>query len=76
MKKVARALMLGGVLSLTLMAGQCSTTGGRSGAFCDVERPISLSAATIATMKHDELAAAVAHNRQGEHDCGWRPPNR
>jgi len=60
----------------TLGLGGCvTTTGGpgKGGAFCDVEQPLRLSAPVIAAMSHDELAAAVAHNRFGERHCAWAP---
>ncbi len=65
---------------VALGMGGCATvpTGGpgRGGAFCDVERPIALSEAAITAMAHDELARAVAHNRHGERQCGWKPARR
>ncbi|MFE1597422.1 hypothetical protein [Methylobacterium sp. ID0610] len=62
---------------VALGLGGCVTapTGGpgKGGAFSDVERPLRLSAPVIAAMNHAELAAAVAHNRHGERQCGWTP---
>ena len=63
--------------AVALGLGGCVTapTGGpgKGGAFCDVERPLRLSAPVIAAMNHAELAAAVAHNRHGEKHCRCTP---
>lgn len=82
-KELGRYLVVLGVMPilflLAVTLGACNaTTGGKGagGAFCAVEHPIGLSAAVIAAMSHDELAAAVSHNRHGEAECGWSPPNR
>lgn len=65
------------LLALTLGLGGCATppTGGpgKGGAWCDIERPIALSGATIDAMTSTELKAAVTHNRHGEAECGWQP---
>lgn len=57
--------------------GGCATapTGGpgKGGAWCEIERPIALSGATIDAMTSTELKAAVTHNRHGEAECGWKP---
>ncbi len=61
------------IMILSGMLAACQTTGGRGGAFCDVERPTRLRAEVVARMNHGELAAAVARNRFGAKQCGWRP---
>ncbi len=65
------------VLLVGLMLGGCVTSGtggaGRGGAWCDVERPIRLSAERVDAMSAAEVKAAVAHNRHGQAECGWAP---
>lgn len=65
------------VLLVGLMLGGCVTapTGGpgRGGAWCDIERPIRLSPGRIDAMTDAEVKAAVAHNRHGAAECGWKP---
>lgn len=63
---VAKALA---ALALLALAG-CMTTG--KGSFCDIARPIRLSAATIDAMTDDEVKQALALNKKGEKLCGWK----
>lgn len=43
------------------------------GTFCDIARPIRLSAEVIAAMSDAEVEAALAHNRKGAKLCRWIP---
>lgn len=55
--------------ALVALAG-CQTP---SGDFCDISRPLRLSAATVDAMTDQEVAVALAFNKRGEALCGWRP---
>lgn len=61
------------MLCLALAACASPPTGGKGGAFCDVEKPPVLTENTIAAMSRPELEAAVARLEFGEKECGWRP---
>lgn len=63
---MVKALILGGLLALAA----CQTTGGT---FCDITRPIRLSAQAIDAMTDTEVTAALAQNRKGQRLCGWKP---
>lgn len=64
------------LLGILMLAGCASPqTFGRGGAFCDVERPIVLSKATISIMSESEIDQALAHNQHGKRECGWRKPS-
>jgi hypothetical protein len=61
-----------GALLLALALAGCQTTSsGRGGAFCEVEKPIRLSTATIDAMTPDERRQALEHNQYGAKECGW-----
>lgn len=57
-------------LAAMLMLAACQTPQGD---FCDIAKPIRLSAETVDAMSDAEVAAALAHNRKGAAMCGWRP---
>lgn len=63
------------VVIAAVLLGGCAAapTGGRGGAWCEIERPLRFSEATISAMTKDELEVAVAHNEHGETECGWKP---
>lgn len=61
------------VLVIALAACASPQTGGKGGAFCDVEKPPVLTESTIAAMSRAELEAAVERLEFGERECGWRP---
>jgi len=63
---MVRALIL---CALLAVAG-CQTS---SGSFCDIAKPIRLSAATVDAMTDTEVEKAVAFNEKGARLCGWRP---
>lgn len=55
--------------ALVILAG-CQTTGG---SFCDIARPIRLTAPTIAALTDAEVKQVLALNRKGQKLCGWHP---
>lgn len=57
-------------LALLILAG-CMTTG-KGSTFCDIARPIRLSAATIDAMTDDEVKQALSLNKKGARLCGWK----
>lgn len=63
------------VVIAAVLLGGCAAapTGGRGGAWCEIEKPLRLSEATIVTMTKPELEIAVAHNEHGAAECGWAP---
>lgn len=63
------------VVIVVVLVGGCAApgSGGRGGAWCDIEQPIRPSEATIIAMTKAELESAVAHNQHGEIECGWTP---
>lgn len=61
------------LLCLALAACASPPSGGKGGAFCDVESPPVLTESTIAAMSRDELKVAVERLEFGEKVCGWRP---
>lgn len=63
---MVKGLILVGLLALTA----CQTTGGT---FCDISRPIRLSAQAIDAMTDAEVTATLAHNLKGRRLCGWKP---
>uniref|UniRef100_A0A9E8CTC8 Lipoprotein n=1 Tax=Bosea sp. NBC_00436 TaxID=2969620 RepID=A0A9E8CTC8_9HYPH len=75
-RPLSYAAMIGSFcLSFAIVIGGCArtATGGKGGAWCEIERPLRLSEATISVMTRAELEAAVTHNEHGERECGWRP---
>lgn len=62
---VAKALAALALLALA----SCVTS---KGSFCDIARPIRMSAATIDAMTDDEVKQALALNKKGEKLCHWR----
>lgn len=65
MVAMGKAVALAAMLALAA----CQTAGGD---FCDIAKPVRLSAGTIDAMSDAEVAAALAHNRKGAAMCGWR----
>lgn len=57
-------------LAALLVLAACQTPAGD---FCDVAKPIRLSAETVDAMSDAEVAAALAHNRKGAAMCAWKP---
>lgn len=58
--------------ALALLALASCMTTGKGSTFCDIARPIRLSAATIDVMTDDEVKQALALNKKGEKLCHWR----
>ena len=63
---MVKALIFTGLLALAA----CQTP---SGTFCDIAKPIRLSAQAIDAMTDAEVTATLAHNRKGAKLCGWKP---
>lgn len=63
---MVKALILGGLLALAA----CQTP---SGTFCDIAKPIRLSAQAIDAMTDAEVTATLAHNLKGRRLCRWEP---
>lgn len=57
-------------LAALLMLAACQTP---QGTFCDIAKPIRLSAEAVDAMSDVEVAAALAHNRKGAAMCAWKP---
>lgn len=73
MRPAFRAALIAPVLTTMLMAGQCTTTGGRGSSFCETARPQRPSLAEIRTMTPARQREVLAHNEYGANQCGWRP---
>lgn len=58
------------ILAFLLAVAGCQTA---SGSFCDISRPLRLSAATVDAMTDAEVNAALAHNEKGQRLCHWKP---
>ena len=63
---MGKAVALAALVALTA----CQSSGG---SFCDLARPIRLSAAQIDTLSDAQVAEYLGHNRRGARECGWRP---
>jgi hypothetical protein len=63
---VARLTACAALLALVA----CTTA---SGSFCDISKPVRLSAASIAALSDAEVRDMLAHNRKGEKLCNWVP---
>lgn len=62
------------VVIAVLVAGCAPTvTGGRGGAWCEIETPLVLAESTIAAMTRSEFETALAHNEYEASACGWGP---
>lgn len=56
-----------------LLAALALTGCTDGGAFCDLARPVRLSAETIGTLSEIQAREILTHNRTGAADCGWKP---
>lgn len=67
----ARAVAIfAGLLLLAMLLAGCQSTSG--GSYCDIARPIRLSAGTVDAMSDREVEAVLAHNETGRRLCGWK----
>ena len=63
---MGKAVALAAMLALTA----CQSTGG---SFCDLAKPIRMTAEQIDMLTDAQVADYLGHNKRGERECGWRP---
>lgn len=56
------------IIALAALAA-CQTAGG---SFCDLAKPIRLSAAQVDALTDSQVAEYLGHNERGRRECGWR----
>ncbi|TPK70216.1 hypothetical protein FJ930_19815 [Mesorhizobium sp. B2-4-15] len=63
-------MVKGLILAALIALAGCTTT---KGSFCAIASPQRPSAAAVDTMTDAQVKALLAHNKQGQKLCGWKP---
>lgn len=63
-------IAVAGLIILVLALAGCQTTTG--GSYCDIAKPIRLSASSVDSLTDREVEAVLAHNATGARLCGWK----
>lgn len=69
-RTAARATAAFTILLALLMLAACQSTSG--GSYCDIAKPIRLSARTVDALTDREVEAVLTHNATGARLCGWK----
>ncbi len=59
----------------SLISGCAAGLGNSTLGWCELNRPIYFSEATIEQMSDDAKRRSISHNEFGEEKCGWESTN-